>query len=148
METRPYLILLSILLILSVCQPASAEEFTSKVVSVLDGDTIEVLHHGKPERIKLYGIACPEKGQPFDHRARMFVSDITFKRNFIVNITHIDRFGRSVAIVKFPGGKVLNHEIVKAGFARWDRKNAPDDNTLRALEESAKAAKRGLWAGP
>ena len=41
-----------------------ALDFTGPVVSVLDGDTIEVLHNRHPERIRLNGIDCPEKGQP------------------------------------------------------------------------------------
>ena len=40
-----------------------ALDFTGPVVSVLDGDTIEVLHNRHPERIRLNGIDCPEKGQ-------------------------------------------------------------------------------------
>ena len=40
--------------------PASA---VREVVSVLDGDTLEVLHHQRAERIRLRGIDCPEKGQ-------------------------------------------------------------------------------------
>ena len=36
-------------------------DFTSSVISVLDGDTIEVLHTQHPERICLSGIDCPEK---------------------------------------------------------------------------------------
>ena len=39
--------------------------FSGPVVSVLDGDTIEVLHNHHPERIRLSGIDCPEKGQAF-----------------------------------------------------------------------------------
>jgi endonuclease YncB( thermonuclease family) len=38
-------------------------DFTGLVVSVLDGDTIEVPHNDRPERIRLSGIDCPEKGQ-------------------------------------------------------------------------------------
>jgi endonuclease YncB( thermonuclease family) len=38
-----------------------AADFTGPVVSVLDGDTIEVLHHTRAERIRLNGIDCPEK---------------------------------------------------------------------------------------
>ena len=38
-------------------------EVIGKVVGVLDGDTLEVLHHQHPERIRLSGIDCPEKGQ-------------------------------------------------------------------------------------
>ena len=37
-----------------------AVNFTGSVVSVLDGDTIEVLHNNRAERIRLSGIDCPE----------------------------------------------------------------------------------------
>jgi len=43
--------------------PASTADFTGPFVSVLDGDTLEVLHNQHPERIRLSGIDCPEKGQ-------------------------------------------------------------------------------------
>ena len=36
--------------------------FTGSVVSVLDGDTIEVLHHPRPKRIRHNSIDGPEKG--------------------------------------------------------------------------------------
>jgi endonuclease YncB( thermonuclease family) len=35
-------------------------DFSGPVVSVLDGDTIEVLHNTHPESIRLGGIDCPE----------------------------------------------------------------------------------------
>ncbi len=47
-------------------------DFTGKVVGVSDGDTITVLHSGKGERIRLHGIDCPEKRQPFGKRAKQF----------------------------------------------------------------------------
>ena len=47
-----------------------ALDFTAPVVSVLDGDTIEVLHNNKAERIRLNGIDCPEKGQAYGQRAK------------------------------------------------------------------------------
>ena len=39
-----------------------AGDFTDKVVGVIDGDTIEVLHNGQAERMRLNAIDCPEKG--------------------------------------------------------------------------------------
>jgi endonuclease YncB( thermonuclease family) len=36
-------------------------DFTGPVVSVLDGDTLEVLHNDHAERIRLNGIDGPEK---------------------------------------------------------------------------------------
>ena len=56
-------------LTLLLANSALAGEFTGPVVSVLDGDTIEVLHNQGPERIRLNGIDCPEKGQAYGQRA-------------------------------------------------------------------------------
>ncbi len=39
---------------------ASAVSFTGPVISVLDGDTIEVLHNQHHERIHLSGIDCSD----------------------------------------------------------------------------------------
>ena len=43
--------------------------FTGKVVRVMDGDTIALMHNGHAERIRLNGIDCPEKGQAFGNWA-------------------------------------------------------------------------------
>jgi micrococcal nuclease len=45
-----------------------AADFTGEVIRVLDGDTIEVFHEKKPERIRLYGIDCPKKGRAFGQK--------------------------------------------------------------------------------
>jgi len=47
-------------MLLFVCQ-AVAADYTGRVVGVIDGDTLEVLHNQRPERIRLSGIDCPEK---------------------------------------------------------------------------------------
>jgi endonuclease YncB( thermonuclease family) len=38
-------------------------DFIGPVVSILVGDTIQVLHNTHPECVHLSGIHCPEKGQ-------------------------------------------------------------------------------------
>ena len=47
-----------------------------------------------------------------------------------------------------PDGRALNRELVKAGFAWWYRRYAPDNEPLKQLEAEARQAKRGLWADP
>ena len=42
-------------------------EYQGAVVSVLDGETIEVLHYTSPERVRLSGIDCPEKVDQYNH---------------------------------------------------------------------------------
>ena len=55
-------------------------DFTGQVVSVLDGDTIEVLHNNHPERIRLSGIDCPEKGQAYGNNAKHAASDLSVRQ--------------------------------------------------------------------
>jgi micrococcal nuclease len=48
--------------------------FTGPVIGIIDGDTIDVLHNGQSERIRLNGIDCPEKGQGYGKKAKQFTS--------------------------------------------------------------------------
>src|SRR5215470_15211663 len=57
---------------------AYAADITGKVIAVLDGDTIEVLHNNHTERIRLNGIDCPEKGQAYGHKAKQAASELVF----------------------------------------------------------------------
>jgi endonuclease YncB( thermonuclease family) len=41
--------------------PALAADITGSVVSILDGDTIEVLHKQHAERIRLSAVDCSER---------------------------------------------------------------------------------------
>lgn len=59
-------------LVLLLGLPLCAWAYSGKVVGVLDGDTIEVMHRGKVERVRLQGIDCPEKGQAFSNKAKQF----------------------------------------------------------------------------
>jgi len=38
----------------------------------------EVLHNNRPERIRLNGIDCPEKGQAYGKRAKQAASELVF----------------------------------------------------------------------
>jgi micrococcal nuclease len=124
------------------------EDFVGKVVGIADGDTISVMHDGKAEKVRLNGIDAPEKGQPFTNRAKQFVSELAFGREVRVETKGQDRYGRSIGELFLPDGRILNHEIVKAGFAWWFRRYAPNDKELERLETEARDAKRGLWVDP
>jgi len=60
--------------------PVIAADFSGPVVSVLDGDTLEMLHSHHPERILLSGIDCPEKRQVYGQKAKHAASDLAFGR--------------------------------------------------------------------
>jgi endonuclease YncB( thermonuclease family) len=94
-----------------------ADLFTGKVVSITDGDTIRIMRDGRSERVRLWGIDCPEAKQPFGTRAKQFTGDLAFGRTVTVRVRDIDRYKRFVGEVILPDGRNLNQELVRAGFA-------------------------------
>ena len=133
------------LLLLLLAVPAV--EFQGRVVAIVDGDTVEVMHEGRAERIRLNGIDAPEHRQAFGRRAQDFLGEMIFKQNVRVVVRSKDRYGRTVADL-FLGSKNVNQEMVRAGMAWWYRRYAPRDMVLRGLEERAREAGLGLWADP
>ena len=134
-------------LLLFLLHPVGAfAGFIGPVVSVLDGDTIEVLHYTHPERVRLSGIDCPEKGQPYGKRAKQALSALVFGKDVILQTHGQDKYGRTLADVLLPDGTNVNHELVKDGWCWWYRKYAPGDAELERFEKDAREAKKGLWA--
>jgi endonuclease YncB( thermonuclease family) len=126
---------------------ASSQEFMGKVVGVADGDTLTVLHNGKPQHVSLNGIDCPEKAQPFGLRAKNFTSGLAFGQMVTIKPTARDKQGRTFADVVLPDGRLLQYELIKAGLAWWYSRREVDQR-LRDLQEEARLAKRGLWVDP
>ena len=125
----------------------STNQFFGKVVRILDGDTIEVLHEGRGEKVRLAEIDCPEKSQAFGQRAKQFTSELVFGKEVTVQILGFDRNRRTIGNVHLLDGTSLNRELVNAGFAWWYR-NYSHDQSIRELETAARAVKRGLWEDP
>ena len=118
------------------------------VVSILDGDTIEVLNGHHAERIRLSGIDCPEKGQAFGNNAKHATSSLVFGEQVTLQTHGQDKYGRTLADVLLRDGTNVNHELVKDGWCWWYRKYAPGDTVLEGLEHEAREARKGLWADP
>jgi micrococcal nuclease len=140
---------LGVLLAVLTPTPAVAvSEYHALVVRVLDGDIIEVLHHQHPERIRLNGIDCPEKGQAYGHQAKQATSVLVFGKEVILQTHGHDKAGRTLADVLLPDGTHVNHTLVKNGWCWWYRKYAPRNTELARLEQNARETKQGLWVGP
>ena len=136
-------------LLLFLLHPVGAfAGFIGPVASVLDGNTIEVLHNTHPERVRLSGIDCPEQGQAFGDRAKQAASTLLFGRDVILQTHGQDKYGRTLADVLLRDGTNVNHELVKDGWCWWYRKYAPRDAVLEELEKAARDAKKGLWVDP
>lgn len=121
-----------------------SKSIKGEVVSIQDGDTITVLKAKKQYRIRLDGIDCPEKNQAFGNVARKFTSDLVFRKTVKVKYEKRDRYGRYLGTVITPGGKNLNHELLKAGLA-WQYKYNKSP-ILKSLETKARRQRKGLWS--
>lgn len=128
---------------------SQAYAWQGNVVGVSDGDTITVMHDGKGEKIRLYGIDCPESGQAFGKKAKQLTSQLTFNKRVHVEPTVIDKYGRSVAFIKV-GEKCLNEELIVSGLAWVYGQYCTDvkcDKWLE-LEKQARSEEIGLWSDP
>ena len=94
----------------------AAADFSGSVVSILDGDTIEVLHNQHPERIRLSGIDCPEKGQAFGQKAKQAASSLVFGKEVTLQTHGQDKYRRTLADVLLPDGTNVNRALVRDGW--------------------------------
>jgi endonuclease YncB( thermonuclease family) len=113
---------------------------------IIDGDTIDVLHNQHPERIRLSGIDCPEKGQAYGKRAKQAASELVFGKEVTLQTFGKDKCGRTIADLLLPDGTNVNRSLVKDGWCWWYRKkgNCPEGchrfNILPDLTENQSAS--------
>ncbi len=166
------ILLVSILLIPPVAaaaSPASRDRESDTVLQIVDGDTLTIQRKGHLEKIRLIGIDAPESSinnktkkdaargngdigtiTKMGKEATRFVKKIV-KPGDTVTIEFDkqtrDKYGRLLAYVYLSDGKMLNEEIVKAGYASlltYPPNVKYQDRFLKAYRE-ARENNRGLW---
>ncbi|MBI5968401.1 MAG: thermonuclease family protein [Deltaproteobacteria bacterium] len=140
------------------------------VLKVVDGDTLMIEHNGRRESIRLIGIDAPESranrkarkdAERNGENLRTVISLGKEATKYMKSLvkpgdririeldTRIrDQYGRLLGYVYLSDGRMLNEEIVKAGYASIY--TVPpnvkyQDRVLRAYRE-ARENNRGLWA--
>jgi len=124
------------------------DRFKAKVISVKDGDTIEILFNGNPLKIRLAHIDCPEvrRSQPFGKAAKQFTSAMCFGQIVTIeNENKFDRYKRLIAVVINNKGQNINKELLKSGLA-WHFKKYSRSLQYAELELQARRKHIGLWA--
>src|SRR2546422_7359342 len=92
MPPRSDVLVVPVFLVLLLESAIAFADFTGRVVGVTDGDTIKVMHNGRAEKIRLHGIDCPEKGQPYGTKAKQFTSEMVFGKTVTLHVTDMDRY--------------------------------------------------------
>ena len=121
-----------------------SEEY--RVMSVADGDSFSLMKNRTEVKVRLYGIDCPERKQPFNKKAGKFTRTMLQKGKIELTKVDLDRYGRTVAWV-FVDSLNLNEELVRRGLA-WHYKHHSKDTSLARLEKNARLNKTGLWSDP
>jgi endonuclease YncB( thermonuclease family) len=125
----------------AVAAPRAA---SSRVIDVVDGDSLVVKTGAARERVRLFGIDCPEHGQRFASEARRCTASLCQGRQVTVARLDRDSYGRTVARVQLDDGRDLGNELLRAGLA-WHYKQYSNDSSMAQLEQEARDARRGLW---
>ncbi|MFQ5964500.1 MAG: thermonuclease family protein [Candidatus Scalinduaceae bacterium] len=161
---------LSFVFILALLSSSLQAQELVKVIKIIDGDTLWLLDYkGQRGKIKLIGIDAPESkanykaerdaektGQDINtitamgKRATNYVSSLVKPGDNVrieFDVRQRDSYGRLLCYVYLLNGKILNEEILKAGYANV-KTISPNlkykDRFLKAYKEARKS-KMGLW---
>ena len=147
MKTRSDTRWLFPVLFLVIFFPSIGLSWSGKVVSVAEGDVVTILHDGKEEKIRLYGIDAPEKAQSFGQEARDFASALVAGKQVEVMTKNTDRYGRTVGLVSVDG-QSLNELMVTNGYAWVYRQYCKESFCLgwAKTEKAARQSKKGMWS--
>ncbi len=127
---------------------APAQELSCIVERVVDGDTINC-RGGR--RVRLLLIDTPELNQaPYGRAARAYLLEQVSVGSAVTLETDVqleDRYGRTLAHVKKANGESVNAAMLRAGYAvvLVYPPNVKHVDRYRAIQDSARVAKRGLW---
>lgn len=120
---------------------------------VVDGDTLRLEGLG---RMRLIGIDTPElhgRPEPCGRAAAAFVARLLApgaRVRYRLGAEQRDRYGRLLAYVRLPDGRLLQRLLLERGYAR-PLTIAPNVERAAAFAdaaERARAARRGVWASP
>ena len=139
------------------------------VIKIIDGDTIKINYKGEEESTRLIGVDTPESkankkakkdagktGRDVEIITAMGKEAVNFTKSLVepgdrvlveFDVQARDKYGRLLAYIYLPSGKMLNEEIVKAGYATimtYPPNVKYEERFLKAYRE-AREGKRGLW---
>lgn len=121
--------------------------FSGKVVKIVDGDTFDLLlKNNTTLRVRMNGIDCPEKRQPYFKNAKQALAINIFGKTISIVSKSKDKYKRTLADVYF-NKEHINLKMIANGFA-WHYKKYSADIILAKAELNARVKKLGLWSLP
>ena len=116
---------------------------TGKVITVIDGNTIEVAADNETHKVMLAGIDTPELEQEFGDKAKKALEKLVLDKMVTVKFTGKDRWGNALGEVWIEGKADPRIELLKQGLAWTAERNPVPD--LEAHRVVAQEKGKGLW---
>ncbi|MBX2964204.1 MAG: thermonuclease family protein [Cyclobacteriaceae bacterium] len=139
MKTLSAIIILSSMAIFSI-----ANTVRGKVISVIDGNTLEVVSdQHETYRVVLSGIDSPELGQEFGEAAREFLEKTIKDKPIQVELQGKDRWGNYVGVVYINKGTDLRKALLTNGLAWVTEKETNEE--FKQIQQKAREQGAGLW---
>lgn len=119
------------------------------VASITDGDTFRCVGG---RRVRLLLIDAPERDQgPFGAVATRGLAQLIGPGSHVVlelDVEERDRYGRTLAYVYLPDGRMANEELARQGLVVVSvyPPNVRYVERMRAAVDEARQARRGLWS--
>lgn len=130
--------------------PSLAFAWNGTVVKINDGDTFTVRVNSNNEvvTVRLWGIICPQYQQPYGKETTALIRDLLpVGTPVLMDDRGRDNANRSVSVVGLPDGRIVQTELLKAGFAWVDWGYCDSCTSWYALEHAARRAHKGVWGG-
>jgi endonuclease YncB( thermonuclease family) len=141
--------------------PPLAEEAASRVIAVIDGDTLRIDPPvNELGEVRLAGIEAvkPPLGRPADRpwplalQADRALAELAQGQavRLVAAERPVDRYGRLLAQVYLADGRWLQGELLREGLARvaTGADSRAEAKRMQEIEAEAREARRGLWASP
>ena len=126
-------------------KPAAKKE-TYLVERVIDGDTLVLTMN---EKVRLIGIDCPERKEPFYEKAKSRLEELTLQRSIELerDKSDKDRFGRLLRYI-FIDNRMANEILLEEGLAKAKAYKPDTKHSIlfKQLEQQAKQNQRGFWS--
>jgi micrococcal nuclease len=164
-----FILVILVLMAVSLLPASAQERDLATVIRVVDGNVLKVEFKGKKESVRLIGIDAPEC--KINRKAKR---DAVKRRQGLLTITSMgiesaryvrrqvkkgdtvilefdvrmrDRYGKLLSYVYLVDGRMLNEEILRAGYA-YVMPTAPNvkyRDRFQMARTEAKKNRRGLW---
>ena len=160
---RPWILIAAAALVAAVILlrgGGHADGMNARVLRDVDGDTLLAGSGGRRFYVRLLGIDTPEThrpGRPVEcggpeasaHMRRLAPPGTRVRLETDPTQDRVDRYGRLLAYVWLPGGRLLEDEQLRSGWAEsyvFEGRPVSRYSRLLASERAGRSARRGVWA--